>query len=91
MTYLKRIVLDVLKPRYPNALEFTSAVASRSPGCRVNLTVSGVDEKTETVALIIEGGDLRYDAITEEITSMGGSVQSIDEVAVESEPDQGGP
>ena len=84
MINVKRIVLDVLKPHQPNGLEFTSAIAEQSPGTRVKLTVIEVDEKTETVVIVIEGQDLRYNTITEAISNMGGTVHSIDEVEVES-------
>jgi len=84
MIYVKRIVLDVLKPHQPNGLEFTSAIAEQSPGARVKLTVIEVDEQTETVLIDIEGQDLRYNEITEAISNMGGTVHSIDEVEVES-------
>jgi hypothetical protein len=84
MIYVKRIVLDVLKPHQPNGLEFTSAIAEQSPGARVKLTVIEVDEQTETVIIVIEGQDLRYNEITEAISNMGGTVHSIDEVEVES-------
>lgn len=84
MIYVKRIVLDVLKPHQPNGLEFTSAIAEQSPGARVKLTVIEVDEQTETVVIDIEGQDLRYNEITEAISNMGGTVHSIDEVEVES-------
>lgn len=83
MATVKRIVLDVLKPHHPNALEFTSAIAERSINCRVKLSVSEVDEKTETVVLVITGEDLQFDAIADVISNMGGSVHSIDEVEVE--------
>ena len=83
MIYVKRIVLDVLKPHQPNGLEFTSAIAEQSPGARVKLTVIEVDEQTETVVIDIEGQDLRYNEITEAISNMGGTVHSIDEVEVE--------
>lgn len=86
MTSVKRIVLDVLKPHHPNGLEFAWAIAERCPGCRIKITVSAVDEKTETVILVVEGEELCYDAITEAISGMGGSVHSIDEVEVEGDP-----
>lgn len=84
MIYVKRIVLDVLKPHQPNGLDFTSAIAEQSPGALVKLTVLEVDEQTETVSIVIEGKDLAYDVITESITNMGATVHSIDEVEVES-------
>jgi hypothetical protein len=85
MTTIKRIVLDVLKPHRPDGLEFSTAVASRSPGCRLVLTVTAVDKQTESVVLAIEGVDLQYDAIATAISDLGGSVHSIDEVEVECE------
>ena len=84
MINVKRIMLDVLKPHQPNSLEFTSAIAEQSPGASVKLTVIEVDEQTETVIIVIEGQDLRYNEITEAISTMGGTVHSIDEVEVES-------
>lgn len=84
MIYVKRIMLDVLKPHQPNSLEFTSAIAQQSPGAMVKLSVLEVDEVTETVAIVIEGQDLRYNEITDAITNMGATVHSIDEVEVES-------
>lgn len=87
MISVKRIELDVLKPHQPNSLEFTSAIAEQSPGARVKLTVVEVDEQTETVVIVIEGEDLRYNEITEAISGMGGTVHSIDEVEVESGPE----
>ena len=43
-----------------------------------------MDEKTETVQIIIEGEDIDFDVITETIASLGGSLHSIDEVEVSS-------
>lgn len=90
MVQITRIVLDVLKPHSPNALDFSTAIAEKLPGCRVKLTVAAMDEKTETVLLIIEGTHVRYRAITEVIGSLGGSIHSIDEVEVENGPSDGG-
>ena len=82
MSSIKRVVLDVLKPHHPNALEFASAIADQHAGCRVRVTVVEVDEKTETVTLVFESGDVPYEALVETIQELGGSVHSIDEVEV---------
>ena len=84
MVKVKRIVLDVLKPHQPNGLEFASTIAEQVPGAGVKLTVTAVDEKTETVVIIIEGDGLSYDVIHDVISSQGGSIHSIDEVDVQS-------
>ena len=82
MVLVKRIILDVLKPHNPNSLEFTKALAEQGTGYQVKITVIEVDEMTETVVIVIEGSDIQYDKIAETITSLGGSIHSIDEVEV---------
>lgn len=86
MAMLKRIVLDVLKPHHPNALDFARTLAGQGDGYRVNLTVAEMDEKTETLVVVIEGEDIQFDLIEEAIATMGGSLHSIDEVEVSGEP-----
>ena len=84
MSLIKRLVLDVLKPHQPNVLEFARVIADKHDGCYVSITVIEVDEKTETTLIDISADDITYDAIVETITSLGGSVHSIDEVEVSS-------
>jgi hypothetical protein len=86
MSLIKRVVLDVLKPLHPNALEFACAIADRHEACRVKITVTEVDEKTETTVLAVESEDIPYEQIVATISSLGGSVHSIDEVEVTSSP-----
>jgi hypothetical protein len=83
MAKVKRIVLDVLKPHQPTALDFAKAVADQGAGCNVSLTVEGVDEKTESITLVIEGEDILFDTIVDTIKNLGGSLHSIDAVEVE--------
>ena len=84
MSLIKRVVLDVLKPHQPNALEFAGVIADRHSGCCVKVTVTEVDEKTETTVVTIESNDIPYEAIVDTITGLGASVHSIDEVEVSS-------
>ena len=84
MPVIKRVVLDVLKPHQPNALEFATAIAGRHDGCRVTVTVTEVDEKTESTVVSIESDDVPYAALVDTITELGASVHSIDEVEVSS-------
>ena len=87
MSKIRRLVLDVLKPHQPNALDFAASLADLGPDYKVKLTVVEVDEKTESTILIIEGLDIQFDAISDVIGQMGASMHSIDEVEVEgSEP-----
>jgi len=83
MAKVKRMVLDVLKPHHPSALDFAEAIADQKNPCKVKLTVEGVDEKTESITLVIEGENIPFDAIVDTIKNLGGSLHSIDEVEVE--------
>ena len=82
MSKTLRLVLDVLKPHQPNALEFSSALANLGEDYRVKLTVTEVDKKTESTIVTIEGADINFDDIKNAIEKMGASVHSIDEVEV---------
>ena len=89
MVSVKRIVLDVLKPHQPNALEFCQAIAEVGAGYRVHLIVLEMDENTETLQITIEGNAVDFEAIAAAISDMGGSLHSIDEVEVQSESTAG--
>ena len=90
MTYVTRLVLDVLKPHHPNSLEFASALASCGQDYRVHLLVTEMDDKTETLQVVIEGSSIDLDRIQAAISEQGGSLHSIDEVEVHSADSQNG-
>ena len=83
MPSVKRITLDVLKPRKPNPLEFASIIAALGSDYRVSLRVEEVDDQTESTIIEIRGEALDFELIESTINEMGGSVHSIDEVEVE--------
>ena len=82
MSAVKRVVLDVLKPHHPNALEFARAIADQGPGYRVNLTVVEMDDKTETLVLEVCAEAIDFEGLHAAIKGMGASLHSIDEVEV---------
>lgn len=82
MACIRKIVLDVLKPHQPNGIDFTTALADLSPDYQVRFTVVEVDEKTESVIVVLEGEDIVFDPIVDLIKTMGASVHSVDEVEV---------
>ena len=88
MVLVKKLVLDVLKPHQPNALEFAQTLAAVGSDYRVNLMVSEVDENTETLRIILESDALDFEAIQSTISKMGGSLHSIDEVEVHGKSDR---
>jgi hypothetical protein len=89
MVSVKKIILDVLKPHQPNALEFSQAIAGMGVDYRVRLTVLEMDENTETLQIEIVGSAIDFEAIQLTINDMGGSLHSIDEVEVQNEADVG--
>ncbi|MEN8106892.1 MAG: DUF211 domain-containing protein [Pseudomonadota bacterium] len=82
MASVQRLVLDVLKPHQPNALEFARAIAALGEGYQVNIRVLEVDENTETLQVAIEGDRLDFELISGVISENGASLHSIDEVSV---------
>lgn len=85
MVSVKSIVLDVLKPHQPNALDFSKAIAGVGDDYHVHLDVIEVDEKTESVKITIYAEAIDFDAINTVISGLGASLHSIDEVEVQSE------
>jgi len=85
MVYVKHLVLDILKPHQPNALEFSSTLAATGKNYHVVLSVLEVDENTETLQVEISAEHIDFDAIQQAINTMGGSLHSIDQVEVSSD------
>jgi hypothetical protein len=82
MASVQRLILDVLKPHQPNALEFARAIAALGDGYQVDIRVLEVDEHTETLQVAIEGDRLDFELISRAISENGASLHSIDEVSV---------
>ena len=82
MASVQRLILDVLKPHQPNALEFARAIAVLGDGYQVDIRVLEVDEHTETLQVAIEGDRLDFELISRAISENGASLHSIDEVSV---------
>jgi len=88
MVTVKKIMLDVLKPHQPDALEFSRAIAEVGADYRVRLTVIEMDADTQTLQLEIEADAVDFEAIESAISSMGGSLHSIDQVEVRNETEE---
>jgi len=86
MIQLKRLVLDILKPHTPSVLEFSKLLAGQE-GLRVKVRVQEVDERTETLVVVVEGAAIDFECLQAAISEFGASLHSIDEVEVESLPD----
>jgi hypothetical protein len=82
VTAVKRLLLDVLKPHHPNVLDLATTIAALSSDYRVNVRVTAVDEKTESVELVVEGNAIDFDGVRAAIANFGGSIHSVDAVEV---------
>lgn len=86
MVLVRRLVLDILKPHHPSVLEFGRHLA-RHGEHRIRITVLEMDDRTETLQVVIEGGSIDFERLQAAITEFGASLHSIDEVEVEGQPD----
>ena len=84
----KILVLDVLKPHKPNILEFGRTVCTEKSIEAANITVYAVDEKTESLKLILEGRDLDFEKIKALLENNGAVIHSMDKVVLSRKPAQ---
>jgi len=79
---VKVINLDVLKPHKPNIIEFGKAIEKEKSVKAVNLSVYAIDEKTESIKLVLEGTNLDFESIRKIIEDFGAVVHSIDKAVI---------
>jgi hypothetical protein len=84
-TFIRKLVLDVVKPHEPDIVEVADAISKLDGVKRVEVEVRDYDSNIERLKLIVEGDDLDEDEIMELIKYYGGNVASVDGVTVESE------
>jgi hypothetical protein len=83
MTRIRRLLLDVLKPRQPGVVELGSVLAAQGE-LQVKVIVAELDDRTETLQIEITGSDIDFERVCEAINEFGASLHSVDEVEVES-------
>jgi hypothetical protein len=81
-TQITRIVLDVLKPHEPPIQELASKLASLQGIDRVNITLTEIDQSTESIKVSIDGTGIVIDALRKALEESGAVIHSIDEVSV---------
>ncbi len=80
---IRHMVLDVLKPHEPPLPEFATFVGELEGVDRVDVTVIEMDEKTESLKVIIDGSSIDYDRLREHMAKQGAVIHSVDQVIVE--------
>ena len=79
---IRRLVLDSLTPRESSLLDLSKTLAEVKGVEEVDINVTEVDVKTETVKLIIRGTNINYDGVTKVLDKYGVTLRSIDEISV---------
>ncbi len=80
---ITHIVLDVLKPHQPPLPDFASFLGEMEGVTRVDVSVVEMDEKTESLKIIIDGTKLDYEGLRSHMGRQGAVIHSVDQVVVE--------
>jgi len=83
-----KLMLDALKPREVDLIELALALCSLSHVGTVDIIVTEVDAKTETIKITVKGEGLEIDEVIEEIGKYSTVVRSIDAVTVMKKSEQ---
>lgn len=81
MNSIRRLVLDVLKPRNPSLIEMANRLSGVAGVSGVNCTIEEVDQETESVKITIEGAPINYEKVQKTIKDLGAVVHSVDSVS----------
>jgi len=79
---VKRLLLDALKPRELSIVELSKGVGSADGVQEVDIIVSEVDSKTETIKVTIRGPQIDYNAVSKVMEKYGVSIRGVDEINV---------
>jgi len=77
-----KVMLDALKPREVDLVELASALCSLDGVDSVEIVVTEVDVKTETIKVTIYGNGIDLDDVSDEIEKYSTVIRSIDAVTV---------
>jgi uncharacterized protein len=79
---VKILVLDVLKPHKPNILDFGKRICAEKSIEAATISVYAVDEKTESLKIVLEGQNIDFDKIKDILEDQGGVIHSMDKVVL---------
>ncbi len=80
---IRRLVLDVLKPHQPSLPEFADYVGKVKEVLRVDVTLVEMDERTDSLKVIVEGNGIDFESLNAHISKIGAVIHSVDQVVVE--------
>lgn len=79
---IRRLVVDSLKPRESPILDLTRTLCEVNGVEEVDINVTEVDAKTETIRITIRGTNIDYDGIGKSLNDNGATIRSVDEISV---------
>lgn len=79
---LRVIELDILKPHKPSILDLGRAIADHKSVNNVNIDVYAIDEKTQSIRVILDGRDISYEPVSAIIEDHGAVIHSMDKVVL---------
>lgn len=79
---INRMVIDSLKPRETTILDLSTALCNIEGVDEVDITVTEVDVKTETIKITLRGSNINYEKVTYIMQHDGATIRSVDEVNV---------
>ena len=79
---IRRLIVDSLKPRETNIIDLSRVICSVNGVEEVDITVTEVDVKTETIRLTIRGPNISYEDLSKIMNEHGVTIRSIDEINV---------
>jgi hypothetical protein len=79
---IRKLLIDALKPREIPITELSKAICSAKGVKEVDVVVTEVDAKTETVKITIAGQNIDFDEVTKIIAQNSVAIRSVDQVIV---------
>ena len=80
---ITHLILDVLKPHAPPLPEFAFFLGELEGVTKVEVSLIEMDERTESLKVVIQGTGIDFDKLKEHMTSLGAVIHSVDGVIVE--------
>jgi hypothetical protein len=80
---IRYVVLDVLKPHQPRLSDFAIFLAGMEGVTKVDISVVEMDEKTESLRVILDGSSIEFEELREHMSKQGAVIHSLDRVVVE--------
>ena len=82
---IKELILDVLKPLTLSLPTFATFLAELHGVERVEVILVEKDQRTESLEVILKGGDISYDGVKEQMGKHEAVIHSVDKVTVQTE------